>query len=205
MRAREGLSVLAAVGVLFVSQRAFAECTMDTDCKGDRICEQGVCVSPTNATPAPAAPAAPAAPPPVAVSAPAATAAPRPALPEDPPVPRMERHSKAMMTGGIVMVSVAPLALLVAGISALEQDLCEIGHGDTSYSGSSAGVSVRAQDCSSYDTRIYNGLISALVLVGVGVPLIVVGAKKEPVERTSVALTPWLSPSSSGLALRVDL
>lgn len=40
------------------SPRAIEGCTMDRDCKGDRICERGACVSPRS--PAPSAPAAPA-------------------------------------------------------------------------------------------------------------------------------------------------
>jgi hypothetical protein len=38
---------LSVVIALMVARSAAADCTKDTDCKGDRICERGVCVSPT--------------------------------------------------------------------------------------------------------------------------------------------------------------
>jgi hypothetical protein len=37
--------------VLLVSALAQAQCTKDTDCKGDRVCEAGKCTSPPNASP----------------------------------------------------------------------------------------------------------------------------------------------------------
>jgi hypothetical protein len=118
----------------------------------------------------------------------------------------MERHSKGMMAGGIVMTSLSPVALLVAAFGSLGKSLCEVDNGDAAYNGSSASVSYRYKDCSSYDTTIYGGLISAVVLVGVGVPLIVIGAKKEPVDPGATAtLQPWAAPSTAGLSLRVDL
>jgi hypothetical protein len=118
----------------------------------------------------------------------------------------MERHSKGMMVGGIVMTSVAPVALAIAMLGSLGKSFCEADSRHVSYSGNSAGVSYGYRSCSGYDTTIYGGLISALVLVGVGVPLIVVGAKKEPVGPGATAtLQPWAAPSTAGLSLRVDL
>ncbi len=38
---------IAALGLtLLLANLAMAQCTKDTDCKGDRICEKGVCVAP---------------------------------------------------------------------------------------------------------------------------------------------------------------
>lgn len=77
-------------GILLFSGVARAQCTKDTDCKGDRICEEGKCTSPVPVTPAPAPPAAavaPALPPVVQPPAPEpteASPAPPPAAP--PPV-----------------------------------------------------------------------------------------------------------------------
>lgn len=55
MRLIYGLSVMVA-GILFASNIA-AQCTKDTDCKGDRICRTGSCVDPgttsTSAAPVP--------------------------------------------------------------------------------------------------------------------------------------------------------
>jgi hypothetical protein len=61
---------------------ANAACSVDNDCKGDRICENGVCVAPATATAPAPAPAAPAlvAPAPVATAgAPVATVTATPA------------------------------------------------------------------------------------------------------------------------------
>ncbi len=44
------LSVIAAPGV------ALAQCTKDTDCKGDRVCERGKCVTPAERTETPPVP-----------------------------------------------------------------------------------------------------------------------------------------------------
>ena len=44
------------------------------------------------------------------------------------------------------------------------------------------------------------------VLAGVGIPLIVIGAKREPLQKPPVvaSLTPWLAPHTGGLGLRLD-
>lgn len=64
-------------GILLFSGVARAQCTKDTDCKGDRICEEGKCTSPSAVTPAPT---------PVPPPAPPATAPAPPPVPEAPPV-----------------------------------------------------------------------------------------------------------------------
>ncbi len=48
--------VLSAASVLLVTALASAQCTKDTDCKGDRVCEAGKCTSPVSLPPAPPAP-----------------------------------------------------------------------------------------------------------------------------------------------------
>jgi hypothetical protein len=105
----------------------------------------------------------------------------------------MQRHSKGMMIGGIVMVSLAPVALAVAGFSALGKGLCSIDNE------SGAG-------CDGYDAVTFGALISALGLVGAGVPLLVIGAQKEPVDTSATAsVSPWVSPTGAGLGLRIDM
>jgi hypothetical protein len=42
--------------ILLLSQSVFAQCTKDIECKGDRVCEVGVCVSPGKANPSPITP-----------------------------------------------------------------------------------------------------------------------------------------------------
>jgi hypothetical protein len=156
---------------------------------------------PAPATPSGAA-AADGAPAPVApVASSTATPPPPYAEPRDTPVAdaprRRQRHSTGMMAGGIVMVSFVPIALLVAWVASIEQSACE--HG-TYYNGSiqTAGV-----DCDRFNPTIYGGLLGAAALAGAGIPMIVIGGKKEPVGIARLA--PWASPHGAGLGLRFDL
>jgi len=183
--------------VLFATSVSHAECTMDTECKGDRVCDHGQCVAPPASTaPAAAAPAVAAAPVAVAPTAPA----PLPVA-VAPPAPKMVRHSAGMMAGGIVMVSLSPVALLVALGASVSQSLCKTTN-DYSYDSSTGTTYNPRTDCNN-DGLIYGSLLTAAALVGVGVPLIVIGAKKEP-EGTAV-IAPWATPTAAGLGLRVNL
>jgi hypothetical protein len=102
----------------------------------------------------------------------------------------MRRHSTGMMVGGIVMVSLAPVAFLVAGVYGLGSAVC----------------SASNNSCDEYATAAKVSLLTGLVLAGVGVPLIVVGAAKEPVsEEGSATISPWATPSAAGLSLRLAL
>ncbi len=170
--------------LLLASSRAQAQCAKDMDCKGDRICEAGKCVT----APPAAAPAAA----PVAVSAPVAPAAKAPPA-QARPKPKMERHSTGMMVSGIVMLSLSPVAFLTAGIARLGKGICDVAD------------ERRCDD--DYDPTIYGALLTGVVFVGVGIPLLVVGAKKEPVEEevAKATVTPWLTPSAAGVALRIDM
>jgi hypothetical protein len=173
--------LLGAGGVLLLSSVAQAQCSKDTDCKGNRICEAGVCTAaPTQAGAPDAAPAAP--PAQVVVLAPQA----------QPPTPvKGPRHSTAMMVGGIVMVSFAPIALITSAIANVEKHGCE------------DGIYGPIRDCDQYNPTIYGGLIAAGALVAIGIPLIVIGAKRDPVGTATV--TPWATPHGGGLGLRIDL
>ena len=164
----------------------------------------------TPSVPLPPAPAAPSgaaasdgAPAPVAPVA-SSTAAPPPpyAEPRDTPVadapPRRKRHSTGMMAGGIVMVSFVPIALLVAWVASIEQSACE--HG-TYYSGT--GIETAGVNCGRFDPTIYGGLLGAAALAGAGIPMIVIGGKREPLG--TARLAPWASPHGAGLGLRFDL
>jgi hypothetical protein len=105
----------------------------------------------------------------------------------------MQRHSTGMMAGGIVMVSFVPIALLAAMVANLEQTVCEGGV----YGGSNN------TDCDRFDKTIYIGLFGGAALLGAGIPMIVIGGKREPVG--TARLAPWASPHGAGLGLRVDL
>lgn len=194
-------------GLLCVSlaSPSWAQCTKDTDCKGDRVCEGGTCIAPGAPVPAPAAsssePAASPAPasPAPATSATSIAAEPEPRRTTEVTDLRRKRHSTGMMVGGIVMVSFVPIALLTAWVADLQQTSCERG----GYYSISSNELTRDTDCGRYDKSIYGGLITAGVLMGVGVPLIVIGGKREPVG--TARLTPWATPQAGGLSLRLEM
>jgi hypothetical protein len=105
----------------------------------------------------------------------------------------MRRHSKGMMVGGIVMVSVAPLALIASGLAALGKSVCNIDNG-------------YERDCNDADGFIYGSLLTGVALVGVGIPLIVIGAAKEPVEPGATArIAPWATPHAAGIGLQLEM
>jgi hypothetical protein len=223
---------------LVVSSAARAQCTKDTDCKGDRVCDAGKCTAPSlppapppppgapgTATPpgeAPAAPApaagAPATPPPAAPAAPGApivgaplfapvpVAATQPLPPADAPVTL--RRSKPAMVAGIIMVSVAPLALLGALTAKNAQDRCD---SDLARDYPShvlpTSERYREDDCNAYSVPFYTLVVGGSLLVVGGIPLIVYGGKALPTppRRASLQLLPWANPTSGGLRLRVDL
>jgi uncharacterized membrane protein YgdD (TMEM256/DUF423 family) len=92
--ARSLILAAATLAVLLLPATAHAQCTKDTDCKGNRVCRMGACEDPLPAQPAPypapqpapypaapayAAPAAPTAPPAYYAPPPAGYAPPQPA------------------------------------------------------------------------------------------------------------------------------
>jgi hypothetical protein len=102
-----------------------------------------------------------------------------------------------MMVGGIVMVSFVPIALLVAAVADAEQTACERGSYDYLN-----GQVTYGTNCDEYDPTIYGGLISAVALAGVGIPMIVIGGKKETV---TARITPWATARAAGVGLRIDM
>jgi hypothetical protein len=219
--------------VVLVSALANAQCTKDTDCKGDRVCDAGKCTSPL--PPAPAAPpgseaaagATPGAPTDAAgggeqpVPAPAAapvnlqlqpspSAAAPPAattpLPRD--EPRTRRRNRGAMIGGIVMVSVGPLALLGAVAAKNAQERCDANL-ERDYPDRRLPPSerYRAEQCNDYSVPLYVLGIGGAVLIATGIPLIIYGAKNVPSSppRATLRVLPWAGPTSSGLRLRLDL
>jgi len=97
------------------------------------------------------------------------------------------------MVGGIVLVSLAPVALFVASLSAFSKALCGVDNPDR-------------RGCDDYDTVTTVAIVSGLACVGAGVPLLVIGAKKERVDAPAAAtVSPWATPHATGLGLRIDL
>src|SRR5258706_14487371 len=227
MLPRQIATFVAGSSILLSTAIAQAQCSKDTDCKGDRVCDAGKCTALPPAPPPPPgaaaapAPAAPATAPaagattPAAAPPPAPAAAPAPAYyasaaPPPPPVvskPPMRRHSKGMMAGGIVLTSLAPVALLVSLVASAEKSVCSATD-YASYDSTTGTYSYmpNGNNCDDYDKTIYGGLIAGLVFVGAGIPMIVIGAKKEPATDTGTAtLSPWATPHAAGLSLHLEL
>jgi hypothetical protein len=182
-------AALLGASVVCASSLAHAQCTKDIDCAGELVCDAGQC-TPQAAAPAPAAASAPAGPAPQAAQAP--TAATSSVVGDK---PELQRRSTAMMAGGIVMVAVGPVLWVIA---ALPRTSCNIQANGQVYG---SGIN----DCNDH-TRTYALLISGAVLVGAGIPLIVIGAKKVPVAQSaSLSFAPWVSPTTAGVDLRLDL
>jgi hypothetical protein len=108
---------------------------------------------------------------------------------ETPPPPRRaKRHSQAMFVTGIVITSFAPIGFIVTGLGMM----CGLVNGGTD--------SRTSPDCGEL---IIGGLVTTAVFTGVGIPLIVIGAKRDPVAVGRVA--PWLTPQGAGIGLHFDL
>lgn len=152
---------------------ARAECTKDTDCKSDRICDAGQCTAP----PASAPPAA---------SVEAAEPIERETFFDEEESERPARVKKrignpGLMVGGIVLAAAAPVVLAVGVVTNPDcaEPPCGIGG------------------------RVALFSLIALGMVGAGVPMIVIGAKRVPVR--SVEVTPVLGPQHAGLQLQLRL
>lgn len=240
--------VCAAVGggalLVLSAASASAQCTKDTDCKGERVCEAGKCtlptptqdpaaapavVAPTVAAdapqpaggeapavapapePPPAAPAAaPAGPSATATAAAATTSAPLSAVEPLPEEPKLVRKSKPVMVMGIIFASIAPVALLGAVAARNSQIDC-----DDALERKYPDHIVPAYDrfeverCDDYTTSMYTLGIAGGVLLAAGVPMIFYGARMVPNPAAGTAprasLTPWATPQSGGLRLRLTL
>jgi hypothetical protein len=228
MCGKAGWALLAAL--ILVAGEAEAQCTKDTDCKGDRVCEAGKCTAPAPSpeaataaeSPAAESPAAesPVAESPVAESpvagrpqpvAPAERARP-PVIEAEPPPPAPEpktrRRSRGSMVAGIVMVSTGPIALLGALAARNSQKNCDDAI-DADYPDHRLPSSerYRVDECNGYSVPIYVLGIGGALLTTVGIPLIIYGAKSLPDERPSgsLVLQPWASPTAGGVRLRLTL
>jgi hypothetical protein len=114
MRRKVGWVLLLSLGTLLVSGGARAQCTKDTDCKGERLCESGKCVEPPVAA-SPASPVEAPIPAPDATS-PATTPAPAPVVSEKAPEPvarpvdrSLELRPKPASTSDLPAGAIAPL------------------------------------------------------------------------------------------------
>lgn len=198
---RGGMGVtLAVLAITATTRVARAQCATDRECKGSRICEAGRCVAPpasavpgaAAAAPSPVEAPAAAVPAPVKVRAPVKVEASvdRERFFEENEGDKPRKVKKRignprLMVGGIVLTSAAPI-VLVAGVAS----------SSCSYDDSGSSR------CDIGERVLAFGLIS-LALIGAGVPMIVIGAKRVPVQQ--VALGPLLGPGLSGLQLQLRL
>jgi len=88
-----------------------------------------------------------------------------------------------MFVTGIVITSLAPIGLLVSSVGML----CSLSFSSSNGCGD----------------LIVGGLVTTGILAGVGVPLLVIGAQRDPVATGRIA--PWLTPHGAGVGLRFDL
>jgi hypothetical protein len=105
------------------------------------------------------------------------------------PPAKGKRHSPGMMAAGIVLTSLAPVGLVVTSFGFL----------------TCAGLdgSERRGTSSCHSELMIGGLIATIACPSIGIPLIVVGARREPVASARVA--PWATPHGAGVALRLEL
>lgn len=186
-----GASAVAFVAMLR-SGSALAACSNDKECPGDQICESGNCAPPAAQLAVPPS-SAPQGSPNVTASRPTPTAllADEPRSPERGrrSAPKGKRHSPGMMAAGIVITSLASVGLIVTSLGFLS---C------VSVDGSQGSG---RQTC--HSELMLGGLFFTATAVAVGVPLLLVGARREPVATAFVA--PWLTSRSSGVRLVLEL
>jgi hypothetical protein len=171
------VGVCSALALTLGSGRVRATCTMDLECEGDAICTSGSCTAP----PAPIPAVAP-------TSAPAAGLASAATAERSKPMPPMRRfRSPGLLLGG--------LTVLIAGGGALF-----------------AGLAVSAREGFCSDPECSSGGVGVALMglgalaVGTGIPLTIVGAKREEVPQTAMAtVRPWLGPHGGGLEMKVEL
>jgi hypothetical protein len=227
MRGRAIRACFGGGAVFLASTLAQAQCSKDTDCKGDRVCEAGMCTSPA-LPPAPPPPPGSEAPG-TAAPAPGAATPPQPApaavnlqlqptpSTELPPAattslghdePKTRRRSRPAMVTGIIMVSVGPISLLGALAAKNSQDRCD-GALARDYPDGRLPTSekYRVDDCNAYSVPFYVFGIGGALLTVAGIPLIIYGAKSLPLlpQSASVRVMPWASPDSGGLKLRLEM
>jgi hypothetical protein len=205
----------AAMGCMVVhwASSAHAQCTKDTDCKGDRICNDGACMDPT--PPAALAPL-PAPEPPAAIAPPAPTSpgAIPDAIPDASRAPRgdesaareesavaTEPRSPAMATTGLVLTALGTVSLVTTAI------LAGKGVADQNASESafcSDNICSRAADTqrSAGDTLVSAAMLSGIItaaLLGTGIPLFFVGRHQVPAHGQGAA---WWVPQRISTGLR---
>jgi len=112
------------------------------------------------------------------------------------------------MIGGIVTLTVGPLALLGALAARNAQENCDR-ELENQYPNHVLPTSehYRLEQCNAYSAPLYILGIGGAVLSAASIPLLIYGAKAVPARPATarLQLTPWLNQSSGGLRLRLNL
>lgn len=162
---RVGTALGAAVLLYGASATA---CEADTECKGERVCVSGECVAATAPpAPEPLPPPPPPPPAPVVVTPPAVVPVLQPYVPP-PPLERPTERNVGMIVAGSVFTGVGVLALPWAIIFAED-----------------AAAKDEFDDETSRGATVLAG--GAIAFITMGVPLLIFGTLKHPVE---VAVSP---------------
>jgi hypothetical protein len=174
----------ALISLLCFGRAAAAECTKDTDCKGSRICEQGQCVASNEPSDQPVT-----------------------NLDSDREATREHRNSRAiggtrrrstgLMVTGIVLTAAGGISALTAVSFVIAGSTCTNTSTTSSYSTSTDST------CDTFtDLTLVSG-IAAIALIGIGLPLVIVGGSRVPNEQATrrLVLTPWANSNSTGLSL----
>ena len=103
---------------------------------------------------------------------------------QEQPRPKRRIHSTGMLVSGIVITSLAPIVFYAGVLS------------------TAGGCDNGGSSCDN-DDRLLVVTLATLALLGVGIPLIVTGARREPVAQ--VRVSPLLSPQLAGLQLHLEL
>lgn len=103
-----------------------------------------------------------------------------------------------MMAAGIVMVSISPIPLFAGMIYSLGGTVCR---------GSDRAIDGEGDDdCGHYRTAALVYTFTSLALVGAGVPLIVIGAKRVPAKQSwQTAILPYATPDGVGIGMRLTM
>jgi len=121
--------------------------------------------------------------------------------------PQTERRDKPMMVSGIILVAVAPLALLGAVMAGMDYSGCRYGL-DKRLRDGTLPVATRdeVERCEERETAAWLLGVGGALLIAGGIPMIIIGGKRAPAtQSTRAALAPWASRSAVGLRLRLDL
>jgi hypothetical protein len=188
-------AVVATLGLLGWASSARAQCTKDTECKGDRICNEGVCMDPPASRQALAPPG-----PTFVIGADSAPAPPSSgaipdsgSLPAQSFVPATEPHDRTMATIGLVLTAmgaatlVTTVILLVKGAAEHRASLNAFCDNDV------CSAAADAQN-SAGEALLTAGTVTGLAtiaLLGPGIPLFFLGRHQLPARSQTTA---WWVP-----------